>query len=121
MRRVSCKSDDCRKWANLNDDGLCPKCVTNAADTNEDCAACFCKICKQEVKDEETKAIGCDLCKNWFHPKCVSNNDAILQLLDTVTTEDNLLGCLLWLCPDCMSKPRDIKIDNGSCEPSVPI
>ena len=118
MRRIYCKTTTCRKWANINDDGLCPNCVS---DTNNDSLIpdCICSICKEEVLDNETKALGCDLCKNWFHPKCVGNN-AILDLLDAVaqigSEEKTFVGCLLWLCPECSSMSKPIKLNNGSCE-----
>ena len=79
---------------------------------------CICNICKEEVLDNETKALGCDLCKSWYHPKCVGK-EAILELLDAVAQIDegnDFLGCLLWICPICSSDRKDIKYENGACE-----
>ena len=120
MKRVYCKNDGCRNWANLNNEGLCPKCVSSSSGDDKDPDVCNCNICKHEVKDEETQAIGCDLCRNWFHPKCVGNEDT-LKLLDAVSNQSNFQGCLLWLCPDCSSSPRQIKVNNGICELSKPV
>ena len=118
MRRVFCKTSACRKWSKLNAEGFCPSCVSNTTESTEVIQACICDMCKKEVDDSETKALGCDLCKNWFHPECVGDNN-ILDLLDAVAHLENegnkFVGCLLWLCPACISEPKKIELNNGNC------
>ena len=120
MRRIYCKTVSCRKWANINADGLCPDCASNTSDMAEAITPCICNICKEEVQDNETKALGCDLCKNWFHPNCVGD-EAILNLLDAVSQLEGdaskFVGCLLWLCPRCTSEPKKINLNDGLCTP----
>ena len=81
--RISCKTDGCRKWAKINEEGFCPAC--KPADVE---LISVCNICKENIDETESeiKFLGCDLCDQWYHPKCAGPDD-LLTLLDSLTAE----------------------------------
>ena len=102
-----CKTDSCRKYANLNQDGYCPRC--QSSDTNVlDETISNCGICKLAINDEESKSIGCDGCGTWSHAEC-AGPPALINLISISTAENHssdkpLLGMLLWFCPNCSAE-----------------
>ena len=109
---ASCSVKKCRKYKNLDDDGYCPlhskvdipaeqKSDQNSAITdNVDC----CK-CSSVVLDTDT-ALDCDLCRKFFHAKCINLPETILQYLTDANIQP--IG-LRWFCTDCISTVESIK------------
>ena len=111
MLRHYCKTENCRRYANLNQDGFCPVCQPPETSTNE--CVDNCGICRAEIKDEISKSIGCDSCGKWFHAECAGPTALIDLITEAVkhSPEKPLLGLLLWFCPDCTTRPvQDYKI-----------
>ena len=111
MLRHYCKTENCRRYANLNQDVFCPVCQPPETSTNE--CVDNCGICRAEIKDEISKSIGCDSCGKWFHAECAGPTALIDLITEAVkhSPEKPLLGLLLWFCPDCTTRPvQDYKI-----------
>ena len=105
--RIYCKTDGCRRYANINEDGICPRCLQNdQGQVDEVETPGICGICNNEIDDHVTNSIGCDGCDKWFHPKCAGPS-ALLELIPQAGTEAaaNLKGMLLWYCPQCVAGP----------------
>ena len=116
MLRHYCKTENCRKYANLNQDGFCPVCQPPETTTNE----CIdnCGICQAEIKDDISKSIGCDGCGKWFHAECAGPTALIDLITEAIkhSPEKPLLGLLLWFCPDCATRPAQAyKIGESKC------
>ena len=117
--RLYCKSSTCRNWGKLNEDQYCPKCASEeqATDNNSNCA-----ICQSEVEGSDLNVIGCDLCENWYHSKCVGCPEELIKIMNSLNdslddTMVKLLGNLLWVCPKCNdSSPKTVRIIENSCE-----
>ena len=75
-KHIACKTDGCRKWANLNKDGVCPACVSTPPPAAADDVDIMCTMCNQAIQDDH-KTIGCDLCNKWFHSKCVGLDELV--------------------------------------------
>ena len=121
MKNTPCKTTNCKKWANLNSDGYCPKCASTEND--DDCVGCLCSICNSEIQEEDNKIIGCDLCDNWYHAKCTGCPDELLQIMNNVNTDNDdqgpsgFLGNLIWVCPECNTdSPKTISITKNACK-----
>ena len=111
--KVQCKSDNCRRWANLNSDGFCPKCVSAGIDSSND-AVSTCNICKKDINDEDSQSVGCDGCGDWFHAKC-AGPAALIELVTKAQSQE-LLGMLLWFCPECFSSSaKTYSIGDSKC------
>ena len=122
QKRTYCKTPSCRRWANLNDEEHCPICASTDHQEGENCK---CGICTVVLPENEPKAIGCDLCEQWFHSKCVGCPDELINLMNSInesTTKHsaNLLGNLIWVCPSCNNNdtPKTVKLSKNLC--SVP-
>ena len=111
--RIYCKTQNCRKWSKLNADQYCPTCVTTDVEADIDCK---CSICNKDVAENDNKTIGCDICNNWFHSKCVGCPDALVEFMNANGPE-TFLGNLIWICPKCKeSSPINIKLSDDCCE-----
>lgn len=53
-------------------------------------------IC-QEMWDENSVMIGCDVCEGWYHPRCIQMPEHCIDLVDQ------------FVCPSCASDPADPK------------
>ena len=96
-KRPTCGTATCRKWANLNDDGFCPTCQP-PTEAQQDESDLTCNICDQGIPDD-CRVVGCDLCHNWFHSKCVGPN-ALAELLEAIIDDESaskFLGNILWI------------------------
>ena len=123
--RQYCKESSCRKWANINDLGYCPQHASDSSVSvsNDTPTSCRCIICKEGF-DEESKAIGCDLCKGWCHDRCAGQDDLVklLYALSNINNEStqNFHGVLLWMCPNCANesetKGKAVEITNNTCK-----
>ena len=81
--RVYCKTDECRRWANLVN-GICPSCVSNNG-TDSESEVSLCKICSEQIDESEiANTIACDKCKNWFHSSC-AGPQSLLKLLEVLS------------------------------------
>ena len=123
--RTFCKTDVCRKYANLNPEAYCPTCrPVESQEIQDEQTASICGNCSKDIddNDEHNRAIGCDICSTWFHSKCAGPSE-LLKLLDCIsnnigeTKENNILGMLLWICPKCSNgADKCFKLSNTSCE-----
>ena len=123
--RTFCKTDVCRKYANLNPEGYCPTCrPVESQEIQDEQTASICGNCSKDIDDnyEHNRAIGCDICSTWFHSKCAGPSE-LLKLLDCIsnnigeTKENNILGMLLWICPKCSNgADKCFKLSNTSSE-----
>ena len=113
ISKVRCKSDNCKRYANLNSDGICPKCVSAGIDLPTEIIS-TCKICNNSINDEISKSIGCAGCCEWFHADCEGPS----ALIDLITQAENqeLVGMLLWFCPSCSTGPtKTFSIGDSKC------
>ena len=122
MKHTACKTTNCRKWANLNSDGFCPKCVS--VEDDDDCVGSVCNVCNSEIQEDDNKVIGCDVCNNWYHAECAGCPDELLKIIDAMTTDSTdenstcLLGNLIWVCMKCNNdSPKTISISKNACKP----
>ena len=63
--------------------------LTNSRSTTK------CSNCKKLMKDNDTTAIGCENCRNWYHGACVSLTVADVKWLGSKPN-------VLWLCHTCL-------------------
>ena len=56
----------------------------------------------QQAYDEQMFMIQCDLCRNWYHPSCITNNEEQQNRMQNITEDDD------WRCPFCC---EDIDLD----------
>ena len=117
-KRIYCKTEACRKYANLNEEGYCPVCKPPQPQEQEDDKS-VCTICEVNINEETDGVIGCDVCHKWFHPKCVGppELDKLWDLFAKNSTSAEIIkGTLLWICPECSKKPDQcIKVTNQTC------
>ena len=119
-KRIYCKKDGCRKYANLNENGFCPTCQPPPAEESEGEEENKCALCNEAIDEESDNVIGCDVCQKLFHPKCAGPAE-LVQLWDLFAKAASpaaqvIKGTLLWICPDCSQKPEQtIKISDHSC------
>ena len=121
--RIYCKTDNCRRYANLNDEGYCPTCKPTpppAEEVNDD--PCNCCICKLEIGDGDS-TLGCDICGKWAHPKCAGPAE-LVALIEAIKNNDKaesnttqvVQDLLFWICPACSNTTKNVKLSNGSLE-----
>lgn len=120
--RIYCKTDNCRRYANLNDDGFCPTCKPPPPQPQEPSAESeysSCTICELEISNGDT-TIGCDVCGKWAHPKCAGPAElvALIEAINNHSDESTALikGLLIWICPKCSNTSKQIKISDSSIE-----
>ena len=97
---TTCKTDKCRRWAQLNEDGFCPKCQHSSNnndeyDLEEDQE---CSHCNEKINGEF--ALACDCCHKWFDINCVGSS----MLKDVLTKQPSnvILGGIKWICNKCI-------------------
>ena len=59
-----------------------------------------CGGCDREVKGEQ-KGIGCDVCGEWYHSKCVGMNDKVYKFYAEAD------GGATWICGGCKTRIKD--------------
>ena len=97
MTRTTCKISKCRKWKNLNDNGVCPD-HTSANHTDEQ-EICKCNTCSLVVNDNDL-AINCELCNEWCHISCSTIGQTLYELIDP-EEGDPPVG-FQWFCDTCL-------------------
>ena len=117
--RIYCKTEGCRKYSKLNEEGYCPVCKPPPQEEDEADQIKY-TICKEVIDENTDGMIGCDVCQKWFHPKCAGPAElvALWDLLSKASSSaaQVINGTLLWICPDCSQKSEQIiKISNQSC------
>ena len=97
MRRKLCTVNKCRKWKDLNENGVCPDHINSPNDQPED--VCKCSKCNNDVNENDA-AINCDLCNKWFHRCCTDIKPDIYDLIDP-EQEESPKG-FQWYCDSCL-------------------
>ena len=115
--RTHCQTENCRRYANLNDQGFCPHCQPPPSQAIVEIPHCVCDICKHEIVELESNSIGCDICEKWFHADCAGPSQ-LSTLLDYIAEEKipAIKGLVLWICPGCSDGPeKHIKLAVSKC------
>ena len=112
-KRVYCKSNDCRRYANLIN-GVCPSCATPDVDAGNESNTCVCNICSEQIDDSSpASTVSCDSCKNWFHSTCAGPPEFVklMELLSETEGASTMKGLLLWVCPNCSNGPKTLTLE----------
>ena len=128
ISRKSCKGrrpdgKRCRKWKDLNSEGLCPTCSNGEGDTNiqEDrCGMCpSSPSISAAVNDSTTKTsimIQCNWCDEWFHDQCIGSSSFQSYIgqeppPDEGNHNNGSKALHLWFCAGCASQQKSILED----------
>ena len=77
--RVYCNVSRCSRWANINENGLCPRHVAQIAkDKGEVVYKCL--ECDTACEKDQP-AVLCDRCDTWVHTACIDMSDDIYNML----------------------------------------
>ena len=105
---VTCKTTQCRRYTNLDQDGYCPSCVKKQKAVKLDETPYPCGRCESDCKDTN-KCMQCELCLAWFHIICVNiEQEAYLWL--------KKLPGSRWFCEGCNPKLENIMEKANSIE-----
>ena len=96
--RVYCTVSRCSRWANINNDGLCPKHVA-LAEKDKGEVIYKCLECDMECKKDQP-AVLCDRCDTWAHITCINMPR---DIYDMIFKEGNIAG-MRYFCPKCDEK-----------------
>ena len=96
MTRATCTTDKCRRWKNLDKNGVCPIHTTANPVGNQE----VCSKCSLIVNDVDP-AISCDLCDKWCHLDCSDIDQELYALIDP-TDKEPPKG-IKWFCENCSS------------------
>ena len=108
----------CRKWKDLNSEGLCPTCSNGGGDANiqEDrCGMCP-SSSSAAVNDSTTKTgimIQCNWCDGWFHDQCIGSSSFQSYIgqeppPDEGNHNNGSKALHLWFCAGCASQQKNI-------------
>ena len=122
-KRTFCRTETCRKWASLNENGFCPTCQPPSHVAVDEELDCVCGHCEEALTDEgNANHIGCDLCPKWFHPKCIGS-DELVKLIVSLSESpgsSSILGSFIWICAKCTDTDKTVKISKECCELILP-
>ena len=98
MTRTTCTTNKCRRWKNLDENGVCP--IHTSVNPIEDQNQEVCTKCSIVVNDVDP-AISCDSCDKWCHLDCTDVNEDLYKLIDP-NEGDPPMG-IKWFCECCLS------------------
>ena len=103
-----CSTKGCRKYKNINENGLCPKHVSlkEKLAASNDVAIYKCGTCKNPCEDND-RGILCPCCDTWFHSSCVDIDDDAYDVLMKIPR-------LKWNCDACDDKVEELLEKSGS-------
>ena len=97
--RTYCNVTRCSKWANINEDGLCPRHATLAAkDKGEITYKCL--ECDNDCLEKQP-ALLCDRCDQWVHTSCTDMSEDIYNMLFKKGTK---VSGMRYFCAKCDGK-----------------
>ena len=98
-KRVYCSVSRCMRWANLDQEGLCPRHVALASKAKGDIIY-KCLECDQECEKGQ-RALLCDRCCCWTHASCTEVED---DVYDIFFEKGSKLACFRYFCQKCDNK-----------------
>ena len=97
--RNYCKIEKCRKWANLDENGICSYHV-ELQKRDKGNVIFTCKTCSLAVEDKH-KSVLCECCNSWFHTACEDVDD---ETFDLLFKKGSKLSKLRFFCSTCDNK-----------------
>ena len=100
---VRCVTPGCSRFKDLNEDGLCPRCIASIAAISKagKVPQYPCNVCKREC-EEKDRSLLCDICEHWTHSTCVKMSEEEYNLIQRFNLTLN------WYCSDkCWGRVRD--------------
>ena len=109
----------CRKWKDLNSEGLCPSCNNvsggDGADVDERCGMCLSSPNNSNnVDDSASKPnimVQCNWCDEWFHDHCIGSSSFQSYIgqeppPDESEHNNGSKALHLWFCAGCASQQK---------------
>ena len=92
----TCKTDKCRRYTRLDENGYCPTCVSRQNKLESDSTPYPCGKCGKNCVDVQS-CLECELCFEWSHAICLDINADGYKLLKSMPGTR-------WFCTKCNTK-----------------